>query len=218
MTEFPEHMEEKDPTPSFGNKGQDSFFQVPEGFFDAQKQSLDISLEREELKKGAPLLFSIPRAPFFQVPSGFFKQISTAIAAKVSAEPRSGIQGMASRRSHMLQGDLFPYQIAAALTIFLLGIWALSGGIKGEIGATPERDSLLSDIPTHVLVEAVSFHTSDTYTVVDILEEQGVEELPLNIFPEGWELEGDDWEYLEEMNLYQLELEGEIFDSGEELN
>ena len=217
MTEYPEHMEDKDPIPSFGDPGSKSFFQVPEGFFDAQKQRLDISIEQEELRQVAPLLFSIPKVPFFQVPNGFFLEFSRSIAQQVEGENKRGALGLLANRSWISSKKLFPYQIAAAIVVFLLGIWALSGGIKSDTSSL-EGTSMLSEIPTHVLVEAASFHGSDTYLVVDILEEQGVEELPMSIFPEDWELEASDLEFLDEIDLDQLDLEGEIFESGVELN
>ena len=217
MTEYPEHMEDKDPVPTFGKGGSNAFFQVPEGFFEAQKEALDIRLEREELKQIAPILFSIPKVPFFQVPGGFFEEFPTKLAKQIGKGHSGRLLGLAAWRSQVFRRDLLPYQIAAALTLFLLGIWALSGGIKNNSGNLEEA-SLLSEIPTHVLVESASFHGSDTYMVVDILEEQGMEELPMSIFPEDWELDASDLEFLDEIDLDQLDLDGEIFDRGGELN
>lgn len=217
MEEYPEHMEDKDPIPSLGNSGSDSFFQVPDGFFNAQRQALDIRIEQEELEKVAPILFSIPKVSFFQVPDGFFKEFSSKIVEEVEGKNKGRLWGLGGKSYRVFQRDLFPYQLAAALTLFLIGIWALSGGIKRDTG-NMDQASLLSEIPTHVLVEEASFHGSDTYTVVDILEEQGIEEFPMSIFPEDWELEAGDLEFLDEIDLDQLDLEGSFFEVGEELN
>ena len=217
MNEHSEHMEDKKLGLPLGEGASDSFFEVPQGFFESQKELLTDKIETETLREEAPILFSIPRIPFFQVPEKFFQKfpekLNAQIEEKAGKEKGKKVKPLFAQRG----GDLFPFQIAAAVGIFLLGVWVLLGSGGKKDSPIKVESSVLADIPTQILVEAVALNDPDTYFLVEVLEAEGVDDLPMSVFPNTWELGEDDLDFFQGIDMLQLEIDEDIFDATKEL-
>ncbi len=217
MNEQFEHKKGQEYRPAFGERTPESFFEVPKGFFESHKEALADKIEAEILRETAPILFSLPRIPFFQVPEKFFQKfpekIKAQIEKKAAKEEGEKIKPLFAQRG----GDLFPFQIAAAVSIFLLGVWALSGGGGKKDYPIEVESSVLADIPTQTLVEAVALNDPDTYFLVEVLEAEGVDDLPMSVFPDTWELGEDEVDFFQGIDMLQLEIDEDIFEAAEEL-
>ena len=201
--------------PEFPKKG--NIFQVPDGFFEAHREELFATIEEEQLRAEAPLLFGIPKKEFFTVPEGFFRDFPASLQKGLRTEETRNLRpGIANSRPKLIFSRL-GYSIAAAIAILLVGIWLIQ---------TPSQDSLpketynmvLTEIPTEVLLEAVPSDISSTSFLAEAFSQNGIEEIPGEILS-GWDWEEEEEiEILENLDLSEFDLEEEWLQIPLELN
>ncbi|MEM6633489.1 MAG: hypothetical protein AAF694_27700 [Bacteroidota bacterium] len=211
--EDPTHI---DPNAEANLPERGSFFEVPDGFFQAQQEALFATIEEEELKKEAPLLFSIPKKDFLTVPEGFFDRFPGLIQKSLETKEVREISLRNRFAFSKISNTYVGYGIAAVVAIFLLGIW-ITGGPLQEPHSPAPKELVWSEIPTEVLIEAVSSDLSDTDFLAEAFSQNGIEEIPGEIFTHS-EWEEEELEILEELDLSDIDLEAEWLQEPFDLN
>jgi hypothetical protein len=100
------------------SKSRKEPFSAPEGYFNSFADSLSASIEREELREAAPVLFGLKKTDFFAAPQGYFDHFHSALQERISMTRNKLFFGLFTRKQ-------LTFSFRAIAVIFVAGFFIL---------------------------------------------------------------------------------------------
>ncbi|MCB0835510.1 MAG: hypothetical protein KDE26_21240 [Bacteroidetes bacterium] len=165
MKDFDEHKDELKNAPFLDKMKRKNVFEVPENYFSEMAEDWKDKAEDEAIMEETRFLKNIEKKNIFQVPEAYFDQLPGKIAPENQAKPKIRL---------FWRNPAVNLSIAASIVILIsLGIWGLFNRVSSQ---EADPSTLLSEVPTEILLASVDVSEYDINMIVETMGEEALKD------------------------------------------